>query len=140
MVILSDYVIYGELFGGNIQSSRIGKIKTVILDICVVGSFLLLSLPTLGINSIIINYIIENTHYYIVLLGSICSIFEIFALLDYRKKNNISRENPSNIKIKDLNITKKTFKELIHDSFDTKYYLLHKNEPIMRQLYKVSEN
>lgn len=135
-ILLTAYNTYRE--GGNVQSTTIGKIKTVILDVCIIGSFILLSLPTLGINTNAINYIINNTPYYITLFGCICTIAGIIALLDYRKKNYETRKDPHTIRVRELNKTKKTFKEVIHDAFDTNYYLKHKDEPIMKQFYKVN--
>lgn len=31
---------------------------------------------------------------------------------------------------------RKTFKEIMRDAIDTKYYIKHKDEAIMKQLYK----
>lgn len=134
-ILLTIYSTYRQ--GGNIQSSKVGKIKTVILDICIIGSFILLSLPAFHFNSFIVNYIIINTPYYITLLGCISTIAVIIALLDYKRKNTIARDNPNRIQIKELPRIRKTFKEVMRDSFDTKYYLKHKDEPIMKQFYKI---
>jgi phosphatidylglycerophosphate synthase len=134
-ILLIIYNTYRN--GGNIQSSKTGKIKTIILDICIIGSFILISLPKLNINTFAMNYIINNTHYYIVLLGCICTVSEIIALIDYNKKNVSVIKNPNNTKIKYLDRVRKTFKEVINDAFDTEYYLIHKEEPIMKQFYKI---
>jgi len=135
-ILLTNYSTYRH--GGNIQSSIIGKIKTILLDICIVGSFILLSLPSFNINSGAINYIILNSPYYITLFGCISTIAVIVALLDYKKKNQITRQDPSAININELNKIRKPFKEIMHDAFDTNYYLLHKDEGIMRQFYKAN--
>lgn len=122
--------------GGNIKSSIIGKIKTIVLDFCVISSFTLLGLPQLKSSEIIILILIENTNYYMFILGIITSIFGFITLVDYIIKNIITRKNPNRILIKELPKNRKTFNELINDAFSTKYYLEHRNEPIMRQFYK----
>ena len=62
-------------FGGNIQSSKTGKIKTIILDVCVILSFTLMSLPALNIDNAIVNHLIHYTNTYIIFLGCIITIF-----------------------------------------------------------------
>jgi phosphatidylglycerophosphate synthase len=66
-IMLTIYSTYR--FGGNIQSSRIGKTKTIVLDVCVVLSFILLSLDAFELKGIIIGYIIKNTNGFIGLFG-----------------------------------------------------------------------
>ena len=122
--------------GGNIKSSIIGKIKTVILDFCVIASFLLLGLPKFNITNKNIYSLITNTDKYIFILGVITTIACFIAILDYSKKNYLVRKNPNRIKIKELPKNRKSFNEILNDAFNTEYYLLHKDEPIMRQFYK----
>lgn len=123
-------------FGGNIQSSKTGKIKTVILDVCVILSFTLMSLPALNIDNSIINHLIHYTNTYIVLLGCIITIASIVTLIDYNKKNKNTRNNKKLTHIKYQHRIKKNMKEVLSDLFDTDYYIKHKNEPIMKQFYK----
>ena len=52
------------------------------------------------------------------------------------KKNTLARQNPASIKIKLQKRKLKTIKEILSNMFDTTYYLKHKNESIMEQLYK----
>ncbi len=122
--------------GGNVKSTKIGKIKTIILDICVIISLLLLSLPKLNIESIIIDYIIVYTKFYIMILSSIITISCLVALLDYIKKYKDARFNPKYIKIKKRKKIGKSFNEIIAKLFDIDYYSKHKDESIMDQLYK----
>ncbi len=130
------YTIYSTYrYGGNIQASIIGKIKTIILDICVILCFILLSLPSFNINSSFIDYVILHTSEYITVLAIITLIFGIIALNDYLKKNKEARSNPKCMDIKYEEKNRKKIKLIFKQLFDTKYYLKHKNEPIMKQFY-----
>ena len=125
------YTFYSTYrYGGNIQSSRIGKNKTIILDICVVLCFLLLSLPTF-------NIYITYTDFYINILGILTIVSCIFALYDYMLKNKKARENPDCIKIKKQQRyrKKKSFGMILDQLFDTEYYQEHKDESILKLLY-----
>ncbi len=131
------FTIYSTYrFGGNVQTSATGKIKTIILDVCVVISYLLLSISNLHTSNIILVFLIENTHYIISILGCIITITSIITLIDYNKKYKLVRSNPELIHVKKQNRTKKSFSEILSNAFDTEYYSKHKNEPIMAQLYK----
>lgn len=134
LILLISYSTYR--YGGNVQSSKVGKIKTIILDICVIFSFVLISLNAFNTNNHIINYFINNVTIYINIFGSIISISCIIALLDYTKKYKKVRNNPKNKKISFKDRTRKTFKELIMDGIDTNYYTIHKDESILEQFYK----
>lgn len=130
------YTIYSTYrYGGNIQSSFAGKVKTVILDICVIFCFILLSLPALKVNNNIINYLIDNTDNYILVLGIITLIAGLIALNDYVQKNKIARENPNCMSIKYEEKNRKPMSLIFKQLFDTKYYLKHKDESIMKQFY-----
>ena len=130
------YTIYSTYrYGGNIQSSITGKIKTIILDICVILCFILMSLPIFKIKSEFINYLIENTNNYIILLGIITLISCLVALTDYMMKNKDARTNPKCMNIKYEEKNRKSIKLIIKQLFDTNYYIKHKDEPIMKQFY-----
>lgn len=137
-IMFNTYSTYR--FGGNVQSSKIGKIKTIILDVFVVLSFALLSLPVFNIDNVIINYLIESTSGFIALFGCIITILSIITLIDYNKKNKEVRNNKKLTHIKYQKKIKKNFQEILHTAFDTEYYAKHKDEPIMRQLYKNKES
>ncbi|MDD6272142.1 MAG: CDP-alcohol phosphatidyltransferase family protein [bacterium] len=132
-IMYTSYSTYR--YGGNVQSTKTGKIKTIILDICIIMCFILISLPKYNIDSSIISYLINNTQSFIYFFSSIITISCIIALLDYIKLNTQARKNPISNKIKLTKKTRKTFKKLINDAFDTNYYQKHKNESIMQQLY-----
>ena len=130
------YTIYSTYrYGGNIQSSITGKIKTIILDICVILCFILMSLPIFKIKSEFINYLIENTNNYSILLGIITLISCLVALTDYMMKNKDARTNPKCMNIKYEEKNRKSIKLIIKQLFDTNYYIKHKDEPIMKQFY-----
>ena len=78
----------------------------------------------------------KNTNIYINIFGCIITIACIVALLDYMKKNKKTRINPEFTHVKFQNRKRKTFKELMNNLIDTKYYVKHKNEAIMKQFYK----
>ena len=132
-ILYTNYSTYR--YGGNVQSSLIGKIKTVVLDVFVILSFVLLALPTLKINSKFINNIIGATDFTIHIFGFIILIACLIALFDYLGKNKIARVNPKSVQIKKEKRKRKSFKQIINDLFDTEYYKEHRNESIMRQFY-----
>ena len=122
-------------YGGNVQSTFLGKAKTLVLDILVICSFLLLSLPTLNINTIFINKLISSTDLIIHIFGFIILIACLIALFDYVGKNKLARANPKALDNKYKNKKKKPIKMIISNLFDTEYYKEHKNESIAKQLY-----
>lgn len=134
LILYTSYLTYKH--GGNVKSTKIGKIKTIILDVCVIFSLILLSIPKLNIEGKVIKYIISNTDFYIIILSSIITISCIIALLDYIKKYKETRFNPKYINIKKRKKLGKSFNEIITRSFDINYYNKHKDESIMDQLYK----
>jgi len=132
------YTFYSTYrYGGNIQSSKTGKIKTIILDLCVVFSFLLLSLKILITDNHFVLFLVRNTDIIINLFGFIALASCLVALFDYMKKNFDARNNPKCKRIKNSNKykTKKPFNMILDELFDTEYYLKHKDESILKQLY-----
>ena len=122
-------------YGGNVQSTKIGKVKTFILDVCVVLSFALLSLPTLKLDYLFINKLIHLTDFLIYIFAFVILIACLIALIDYVGKNKIARANPKAFEKKYEKKKRKTFDMIIHDLFDTDYYKKHKDESIAKQLY-----
>ncbi|MBR4178332.1 MAG: CDP-alcohol phosphatidyltransferase family protein [Bacilli bacterium] len=130
------YTMYSTYrYGGNIQSSKLGKIKTIILDILVAMSFVLLALPTLNIKCRFTNFLINYTEVLIIVFSMIILTACLVALLDYLKKNHESRLNPKCIEIKHEKRNFKSKQLIIKQLFDINYYSKHKNESIMRQFY-----
>ena len=69
------YTMYSTYrYGGNIQSSKIGKTKTIILDIGVILSFMLISLPLFESKSRVIDFLIINTDIIITFIAFIILI------------------------------------------------------------------
>lgn len=132
-ILYTSYSTYR--YGGNVQSSRIGKIKTFILDIFVIFSFILLSLPTLNIKTLLTDKLIAATDFIIQIFGFIIIISCLVALIDYLGKNKIARENPYANEIKNKHKKRKKFKRIINELFDPNYYRKHKNESIAKQFY-----
>ena len=129
-IILINYLIYRH--GGNVQTSKTGRLKTIILDIFVILSFVVISLPALKI------YIFTNN--IVKLLINIFSIIivvvDFITIIDYDKKYKLVKNDPKITHIKYQNRKRKTIKDIKHDLFDTEYYLKHKNESILKQFYK----
>ena len=133
-ILLINYLIYRH--GGNVQSSKIGKIKTIVLDIMVIFCFILLSLPLFNNNYNIINFLINNISIIIYIIALIIIIFELITIFDYDRKYIITKNDPKIKHIKLQNRKKKTLMEFLTDLLDTDYYLKHKNESIIKQFYK----
>ena len=131
IILLINYLIYRH--GGNVQTSKKGRFKTIILDILVAICYIILSLPTLHIN---IQFVINNTDLLVTIFTFIMAIFDIIAIIDYYKKYLSVRNDKKLTHIKYQDRTRKTFKEVLNDLFDTDYYIKHKNEPILKQFYK----
>lgn len=132
-ILYTNYSTYR--YGGNVQSSKIGKIKTTILDICVILSLIVLGLPTLHLNYVIIRRIIVITDILIYAFGFIIILACIAALYDYMMKNRDARRNPKCFEIKYEEKNRKPFSLIKKQLFDTEYYKKHKNESILRQFY-----
>ncbi len=131
LIMLINYLIYRN--GGNVQTSKTGRFKTIISDIFVVLCFIIMSLPTLKIN---IPFIINNLDLFINIFTLIIIIFDLTAIIDYFKKLLNVKHDEEYTHVKYQNRKRKTFKEVINDLFDTDYYIKHKNEPILKQFYK----
>ena len=130
------YTIYSTYrYGGNIQSSKAGKIKTVIVDVCILLCFVLLALPTLKSSLRIITFLIGSTDIIIFVLALVILISCLIALIDYMGKNKEARLNPKCMNIKYEEKNRKPVKLMISNLFDTEYYAKHKDESIIKQLY-----
>jgi len=127
-ITLINYLIYRA--GGNVQSSITGKVKTIIIDLCTIISFILISLPALKIN---LNF---DINILITIFGLISIVADISAIINYTKKYKTTINDPNLTHVKYQNRTKKTLKEALTDSFSHEYYLKHRNESILKQLYK----
>ena len=132
-IMCTNYSSYKN--GGNVKSTKIGKIKTVILAIFVILSFCLIGLRAFNFNSNIVYYLIEKTPELINLFSCIMTIAGLFALIDYLKRNKEIRKNPKQEKTKTEIKYLKPFKNLMIDLLDTKYYAKHKEESIIKQFY-----
>ncbi len=122
-------------YGGNVKSSLIGKIKTIILDICVIMSFILLAIPTINSSNSLLIQLINAKDLIIYVFAFIILFSCLAALLDYTSKNKITRLNPMSKIIKTKSKELKPIKQIIDILFDTEYYKKHKDESIMEQIY-----
>ena len=132
-IMYTNYSSYR--YGGNVKSTKIGKIKTVILDVLVILSFCIIGLQVFNSNSKIIIYLINKTTELINLFSCIITIACLVALTDYVKRNKEIRKNPKSEKAKKEVKHLKPFKQLMNDLLDTEYYKKHKEESIIKQFY-----
>lgn len=132
-ILYTSYSTYR--YGGNVKTSMIGKIKTIILDVLVICSFILLSLQNIANKPYVVEKLIENTNTIIYVFGLVIIVFCLITLYDYMKKNKIARKNPKCMDIKTEHKKRKPIKMIINHIFDAEYYEKHKNKSIMKQLY-----
>lgn len=132
-ILYTSYSTYR--YGGNVRTHKIGKIKTIILDILVIISFILLSLPKFKLNGSFFTFLISNTKMIIYIFAVIILAFCLLTLFDYIKKYKLARKNPKCMDIKYEEKNRKKVKQIIKGLFDTNYYQKHRTESIMKQLY-----
>ena len=130
------YTMYSTYrYGGNVKTSKIGKIKTIFLDLFVILSFILMSLPLFSTKTKIVRYLIGHTELFVNSFAFIIILACLITLFDYLRKNTYARLNPDCNKIKYERKKKKPASLVIKQLFDTSYYAKHKDESIARQLY-----
>ena len=132
-IMYTNYSTYR--YGGNVKASKIGKIKTIILDVFVILSFCLLGLDYFNFNNSIVLYLISKTKEIINLFSCIITISSLVALGDYIKHNKEQRKNPKSIEAKKEIKKLKPMKKLFKDLLSTSYYKKHKEESIISQFY-----
>ena len=132
-IIYTNYSNYR--YGGNVKSSKTGKIKTIILDVLVILSFCLIALQYFNSNNNIIMYFINHTEQFINLFSCVITIACMYTLIDYTKKNKEIRKNPKSIEKKYKNKKLKPFKHILSDLLNIEYYEKHKEESIIKQFY-----
>ena len=147
--------------GNNAKSSIAGKIKTFILAATIVSSFLCIGIPNLKeslnyVNSTILTKLFElNPLITTTALAAPTLVTNIYVINDYNKKaqkqdekrkqeleqinENISKiEEQKNtlLQQKEQLSRLKTKKELLHDLFDTDFYIENKDKSIKKLFYK----
>lgn len=146
--------------GNNAKSSIAGKVKTAIMGLSIVSSFLVYGLPNIKdlihyINVDSINKLVNINPDIITTFiagGLLCA--DAYVIIDYKikaKKQDKKRNNIKQIEndIKRIEEEKEKLKEdkqkllelksreeIIHALFDTEFYLEHKDDGIKRLLYK----
>lgn len=120
LILIALFIAYKN--GGNIKSSKIGKIKTWALGISVVGSFIVA----------LYNY---NTIELISYLGAFATTFGLLTLIDYiaHAYHSFKLRNKI-VVIKDRE--RKSIKEIFRDAWDCDFYLKHKNDSTKILFYK----
>lgn len=142
----------------NVQSSKAGKAKTLLLAATVVGSFFSYAAPTI---KELLNYVNISTFNTLLemnpdILSTILAIptigASIYTAKDYISKGKEEPKKEPSISLEEIAAQKeqllqqkaeietqlvlKSKEEIIHDLFDTEYYLEHKDDQIKSLLYK----
>ncbi len=117
----------------NVQSSKMGKVKTAILDVCVSVLFIYSARSIYeGYLSVSFNNILISTQYPIsyILTGIIIGM-EILTISDY-SKNRFKQTTYESMKGREL----KSFKEIWFMLIDRDFYINNKDKRIKKFLYK----
>lgn len=114
--------------GNHVESSFIGKAKTWVLAASIILTLLLTALE------------VPYALYYSYFLAIITLLVDLYVLSDYYKKavaeNNLHKEELlKSSSLKNDQILK-TKKEILHDLFDTEYYLSHRQDKFKNIFYK----
>ena len=155
MELIILIVGYNTAFkGNNIHSLAIGKIKTVVLDILLIASFIVADFN--NFKNLFLSFISDLSRYqiniFLTIFIIIIVVFQIFTIMSYlfndikNSKNNIEYQKilSESKDLKDMinkriNITKKLYKELMKNKkllFDSNYYYKHKKDNIKDLLLK----
>lgn len=125
--------IYAYRGNKNVQSSKIGKWKTLVLDFAVIIALIVLTLPLIE-SKLSINFVNFINTYEATLINTIAGVIigsQILALSDYSKKAFTSEY------IKQFKGKKYvSFKEFCKMFFSYDFYMEHKNDPLRQFLYK----
>ena len=131
LIMLANYSSYR--CGANVKSSKLGKIKTFVLDVLVILSFCIISTQVFNTNKF--DILIKNTpkiieifSYIIILFSSITLTDYIIKFIKYKKSNNNQKNVISAKQLKPLN-------KLMSDLLSINYYNKHKEESILEQFY-----
>lgn len=127
MILATNYSIYKK--GGSVVVSEIGRNKMILLSVCTIVSYLLIAMPAFGVNTLE-----PYAPMLVNLFGAIISGGSLLTLIDYLKKYN-STEKQKKVKYNEI-MKLKTVKEVLKDMVSHKYYVEHRSEPILKQLYK----
>lgn len=117
------------LKGNNVQSSKLGKVKTFILDFTALLSLVLIAFSNLEV----INFLVP-LHIILIFIGIPSIIAQLLAIKDYSCKalKNRSLEYQKQIKEKNL----KSRNEILDILFNTEFYHEHKKDRLKTLLYK----
>ena len=149
--------------GNNVQSSFLGKVKTILLSMTIIISFLIIEpsklLDLLNISSGFIYNILQNdskdltTSMALLVLGADLFVFSDYIhrarmqSIEFEKNENITisdiensindLENKKNeLKVNSRIKKRKSKEELLDNLFDTEYYINHKNDSIRYLIFK----
>jgi len=118
--------------GNHVESSFIGKAKTWVIA----GAIIL----TLFLNALEISH--ASIYFYI--LAILTFLVDGYVLGDYYQKatiqNKYYKEQELSRKVKQGNLIWKSHEEIIHDLFDTEYYLKHQQDKLNNIFYKESSD
>ncbi|MGM9834714.1 MAG: CDP-alcohol phosphatidyltransferase family protein [Bacilli bacterium] len=116
--------------GNNVQSSKIGKIKTFILDLTVVITLIIMALDNLETFDFNIPFEIIS---FIIVMST--SLAQVITLRDYIIKS--IKGDITNKKCKEKRGTVlKTYNEILYILFNTEFYHKHRADKLLNLLYK----
>lgn len=137
MVLLLEFIIFvlnmlAFKENKNVQSSKLGKAKTMILDVSIIFMYFYIGRPlyegyiSLSFNNLLMTY---QDHINFILIGIMIGI-QLITLCDYKKK---SLSQVSYEKFKYTNL--KSTKEIIFMLTDRDFYINNKNKRLRELLY-----
>lgn len=117
----------------NIKSSKMGKVKTIILDISISILFILLAKNVYVeyLPYVLSNFIDKNINAITYILIGIMIGMQILTISDYRK-NNIKQTSYEKVAFKEL----LPFKEILFRITDRNFYIENKDKKLKELLYK----
>ena len=119
------------IMGNNVASSKLGKVKTNFLDICIILNFIIYGFESFRniFNLNILNIDISFQHNIVIGITVVAIIFETITLIDYLIRNNrVDKNEQQNV----LKVEKKILskEEIFALLFNHEYYMQHKNDNI----------
>ena len=145
-ILLTNYISAQR--GNNVKTIMVGKIKTCLLDVCLVLGLLVLSLNEIQVTlsfssksflSIITSNDILNVICILLIISQFIVLVEYIrkAIIQEKQKNkeNNQKENKQNNKLK-----KKNKEELLFALFDTDFFIENRDGGIKKLLYKTDKN
>ena len=125
--ILIIYINYMSIQrGNNAQSSIVGKIKTMVLAISIVGGLFFYGKSLFNLNPEVVSCILA--------ISELCCT--LFVLVDYVKRAKVQDQKRGTKEMDFKKRIKKNKEEILFGLFDTEFYLSNKDNSIKELIYK----